>query len=252
MGSGAPGGAGGAGATGGVVSGSFLVADEPEPEAIRGSGVAGAIPQTGEGGRPHGGVHGRARSGLILREPAQDALSGQTAEVGSQAGSEDGGRGSPPQRSPVPAESAGVRDPALGSGADGAGDASGLESASFSRAGVASGESGAASGEAIDFRHQSRGDGLEAVLAETGARILGAGIVDSGGIGPAEGTETVGISGRKVNLSAGDSPPGRYTVYDWFNRPVFEPIQSNRQRFKRNWAPTARKRRTGSPYQHVP
>ena len=46
-------------------------------------------------------------------------------------------------------------------------DASGLESASFSRAGVASGISGAASGEAIDFRHQSRGDGLEAVVAET-------------------------------------------------------------------------------------
>ena len=45
----------------------------------------------------------------------------------------------------------------LGSGADGAGDASGLESASFSRAAVASGVSGAASGEAIDFRHQSRG-----------------------------------------------------------------------------------------------
>ena len=60
----------------------------------------------------------------------------------------------------------------------------GLESASFSRAGVASGISGAASGEAIDFRHQSRGDGLEAVVAETGAGVLGAGIVDGGGIGP--------------------------------------------------------------------
>ena len=34
------------------------------------------------------------------------------------------GRGSPPQRSLVPAESAGVRDPAPGSGVDGAGDAS--------------------------------------------------------------------------------------------------------------------------------
>ncbi len=120
-----------------------------------------------------------------------------------------GGRGSPPQRSPVPAESAGVRDPAPGSGADGAGDASGLESASFSRAGVASGVSGATSGEAIDFRHQSRGDGLEAVVEETGAGVLGAGIVDGGGIGPVEGTETVGISHRKVNLSAGDAPPGR-------------------------------------------
>ena len=171
MGSGAPGGAGGAGATGGVVSGSFLVADEPEPEAIRGSGVAGAVPQTGEGGRAHGGVDGRARSGLVLREPAQDALPGEAAEAGSEAGSEDGGRGSPPQRSLVPAESAGVRDPAPGSGADGAGDASGLESASFSRAGVASGVSGATSGEAIDFRHQSRGDGLEAVVAETGAGV---------------------------------------------------------------------------------
>ena len=172
-------------------------------------------------------------AGLVLREPAQDALSGQTTDVGSQAGSEDGGRGSTPQRSPVPAESAGVRDPAPGSGADGAGDASGLESASFSRAGVASGESGAASGKAIDFRHQARGDGLEAVVEETGAGVLGAGIVDGGGIGPVEGTETVGISHRKVNLSAGDGPPGRQTVNDWFNRPVIEPIQSNRPRFKR-------------------
>ena len=67
-----------------------------------------------------------------------------------------------------------------------------------------------------------------------------------------EGTETVGISHRKVNLSAGDGPLGRYAVNDWFNRPVFEPIQSNRQRFKRNRAATARKRRVGSPYQHVP
>ena len=40
----------------------------------------------GEGGRPHGRVDGRARSGLVLREPAQDTLSGQTAEAGSQAG----------------------------------------------------------------------------------------------------------------------------------------------------------------------
>ena len=83
------------GATGGVVSGSFLVADEPEPETIRGSGVAGTVSQAGEGGRAHGGVDGRARSGLVLREPAQDALSGPTAEVRSQAGSDDGGRGSP-------------------------------------------------------------------------------------------------------------------------------------------------------------
>ena len=61
----------------------------------------------------------------------------------------------------------------------------------------ASGISGATSGEAIDFRHQSRGDGLEAVVAETGAGVLGAGIMDGGGIGPVEGTETVGISHRK-------------------------------------------------------
>ena len=93
--------------------------------------------------------------------------------------------------------------------ADGADDASGLESASFSGAGVARGVSGAASGEAIDFRHQSTGDGLEAVVEETGAGVLGAGIVDGGGIGPVEGTETVGISRRKINLSAGDGPPGR-------------------------------------------
>ena len=129
-----------------------------------------------------------------------------------------------------PAESAGVRDPAPGSGADGAGDASGLESASFSRAAVASGVSGTASGEAIDFRHQSRGNGLEAVVEETGAGVLGAGIVDGGGIGPVEGTETVGISHRKVNLSAGDGPPGRQTVYDRFNRPVFraDSVESTR------------------------
>ena len=46
-------------------------------------------------------------------------------------------------------------------------------------------------------------------MEETGAGVLGAGIVDGGGIGPVEGTETVGISHRKVNLSAGDGPPGR-------------------------------------------
>ena len=46
-------------------------------------------------------------------------------------------------------------------------------------------------------------------MEETGAGVLGAGIVDGGGIGPAEGTETVGISHRKVNLSADDGPPGR-------------------------------------------
>ena len=89
-------------------------------------------------------------------------------------------------------------------------------------------------------------------MEETGAGVPGAGIVDGRGIGSMEGTETVGISHRKVNLSADDGPPGWQTVYDWFNRPVFEPIQSNRQRFKRNRAPTARKRRVGSPYQHVP
>ena len=37
-----------------------------------------------------------------------------------------------------------------------------------------------------------------------------------------EGTETVRISHRKVNLSADDGPSGRYAVYGWFNRPVFE------------------------------
>ena len=44
-------------------------------------------------------------------------------------------------------------------------------------------------------------------MAETGAGVLGAGIGDGGEIGPVEGTETVGISRRKVNLSAGDGPP---------------------------------------------
>ena len=43
-------------------------------------------------------------------------------------------------------------------------------------------------------------------MEETGAGVLGAGIVDGGGIGPLEGTETVGFSHRKVNLSAGDAP----------------------------------------------
>ena len=42
---------------------------------------------------------------------------------------------------------------------------------------------------------------------ETGAGVLGAGIVDGGGIGPVEGTQTVGISHRRVNLSAGDGLP---------------------------------------------
>ena len=46
-------------------------------------------------------------------------------------------------------------------------------------------------------------------MAETGAGVLGAGIVDGGENGPVEGTETVGISRRKVNLSAGDGPLGR-------------------------------------------
>ena len=135
----------------------------------------------------------------------------------------------------IPAESVGVPDPAVGARADGARDASGMKSASFSRAGVASGEAGAASGEAIDFRHQSRGDGLEAFVEETEASVLGAGIVDGRGIRPVEGTETVGISHRKVHLSAGYGPLGRQLVYDWFNRPVLEPIQSNCQRFKGNW-----------------
>ena len=43
-------------------------------------------------------------------------------------------------------------------------------------------------------------------MEETGAGVLGAGIGDEGGIGPVEGTETVRISHRKVNLSAGDGP----------------------------------------------
>ena len=89
-------------------------------------------------------------------------------------------------------------------------------------------------------------------MEETGADVLGAGIVDGGAIEPVEGTETAGISHRRVNLSAGYGPHGLKTVYDWINRPVFEPIQSNRQRFKSHCAPTERKRRVGSPYHHVP
>ena len=107
---------------------SFLVADEPEPETIRGSGVAGTVSKAGKSGRPHGGVHGRARSGLVLREPAQDALSGQTAEVGSQAGSEDRGRVRPHNEVLFLLNLLGYEILHPGSGVDGAGDASGLES----------------------------------------------------------------------------------------------------------------------------
>ena len=106
--------------------------------------------------------------------------------------------------------------------------------------------------QATDFRGESKGDGVDLVVEEAGAGGLGAGIGDSGGIGPVEGTEAVGFSHRKVDLSAGDVPPDRWRVYDGFNHPVIEPIPSNRQRFKRNWAATARKRRVGSLYQHVP
>ena len=89
-------------------------------------------------------------------------------------------------------------------------------------------------------------------ILHLGRVLMEQAIVGAGVCGPVEGTETVGISHRKVNLSAGDGPLGRKTVYDRFNSPVFEPIQSNRQRFNRNRAPTARKSRVGSPYQHVP
>ena len=99
--------------------------------------------------RKRGKAEGHMGELMDVFDPALSSASrpkthyrGQATEVRSQAGSEDGGRGSPPQRSLVPAESAGVRDSAPGSGADGAGDASGLESASFSRAGVASGDLG--------------------------------------------------------------------------------------------------------------
>ena len=57
-------------------------------------------------------------------------------------------------------------------------------------------------------------------MAETGAGVLGSGIVDKEGIGPVEGTETVENSHRRVNLSAGDGPPDRKAVYDGFNRSV--------------------------------
>ena len=58
------------------------------------------------------------------------------------------------ERSIVPAESAGVRDPALGAGADGAGDVPGLESASISGTGVAGRVSVGLPREATDFRGQ--------------------------------------------------------------------------------------------------
>ena len=126
MGSGAPGSAGGAGATGGVVSGSFLLLTRSRKRYEARELLAQY--------RKRGKAEGHMGELMDVLDPASEpahALSGQTAEAGSQAGSDDGGRGS---RSLVPAESAGVRDPAPGSGADGAGDASGLESASFSRA----------------------------------------------------------------------------------------------------------------------
>ena len=197
----------------------------------------------GKSGRPHGGVDGRARSGLVLREPAQDALSGQTAEAGSEAGSDDGGRSSTPQRSLVPAESAGVRDPAPGSGADGAGDASGLESASFSRAGVASGESGASQGRRLIFVISQGGDGLESGCGRDWRGCPGR--RDSG-------RRRHRARGRDRN--GGDFSPEKSTC-----RRVTAPLAVKRfmtgsivcfradsvesTEFKRNRAPTARKRR---------
>ena len=176
----------------------------------------------------------------------------EEVDTGSEAGSDDGGGCSTPQRSPVPAESAGLRDPAPGAGPDGEGNASGMESASFSGAGAASGEPGAAPGEAIDFRGQPSGDGPASVVEETGAGVLGAGIGNWGGMGPVEGAETIGLSRPKGNLSTGDGSHDRWSVNDVFNRPVSGSFQSNRQRFKSNRAGTARKCRVASPYQHVP
>ena len=47
-------------------------------------------------------------------------------------------------------------------------------------------------------------------MEETYAGILGPGMVDDGGIGPVEGTETWwAIAHRKVNLSTDDGPDGR-------------------------------------------
>lgn len=73
----------------------------------------------------------------------------------------------------------------------------GLESASVSGAGVARGESGAMSGEAIDLRRQSSGDGLTSVMEETVAGVLGTGMGNRGRIDSVEGTVAVGLPTEK-------------------------------------------------------
>ncbi len=97
--------------------------------------------------------------------------------------------------------------------------------------------------EATDFRGESKGDGLESVVEKADTGILGAGTGDGEGIGLVDGTETVGFSHRRVDLSAGDGPPDFRGTYDGLNRPVFESIPSNRQRFRSDCDATARKRR---------
>ena len=89
--------------------------------------------------RRRGKAEGHMGELMDVLDPALSSVSrpktplpGEAADAGTEAGSADGDRGSSPQRSPVPAESAGVRDPAPGAGADGASDATGVESASFS------------------------------------------------------------------------------------------------------------------------
>ena len=67
-----------------------------------------------------------------------------------------------------------------------------------------------------------------------------------------EGSKTVGFLTGESICRRVTVPLAGMRFMAGFNRPIFEPIQSNRQRFKRNRAPTARKHRVGSPYQHVP
>ena len=113
---------------------------------------------------------------------------GANAEVGSQAGCEDRGRGSPPQRSLVPAESAGVQDPAPGSGVDGAGDASGWSLRRFRERVLRVASRGVASGRRLIFVISQGATDWKRLWKRLGASVLGAGIVGEGGIGPVEGT----------------------------------------------------------------
>ena len=66
-----------------------------------------------------------------------------------------------------------------------------------------------------------------------------------------EESEAAEWSRRPVNLSRGHGPPSCWNIDDLSNRPVYEPIQLNRQRLNGHRIWTARKCRAGSSYEHV-